>query len=124
MENEIMNENQLDVAGPVVKPPLVFGGVIGAALLHRAFSLPSPLPKTIRMLGFPLILAGLVLGGSALAAQRRVGTTPDPYRPTTVLVETGPYRFTRNPMYIGMALMASGFALLLNAFWTLFLVPG
>ena len=119
-----MREVPPDALGPVVPPPLVFGGILGAILLHRAFGLPSPLPKTARLLGFPLVLAGMLLGGTAFASQRRAGTTPDPYQPTTVLVETGPYRVTRNPMYIGMALIAAGLAFLMNAFWALFLIPG
>jgi protein-S-isoprenylcysteine O-methyltransferase Ste14 len=124
MEGVTMREIPSDAVGPGNRPPLIFGAILGAILLHKAFALPSPLPKAARILGFPLVLAGLLLGGSAFKAQRRVGTTPNPYQPTTVLVETGPYRFTRNPMYIGMALIAAGLAFLLNAFWALLLIPG
>jgi protein-S-isoprenylcysteine O-methyltransferase Ste14 len=55
---------------------------------------------------------------------RRAGTSPDPHEPTTALALDGPYRLTRNPMYLGMALVQGGLALAGNALWPLLaLVP-
>jgi protein-S-isoprenylcysteine O-methyltransferase Ste14 len=40
-------------------------------------------------------------------------------RPTTAIVFTGPYRFTRNPMYLGLALLQAGLAMVTNSLWPL-----
>jgi protein-S-isoprenylcysteine O-methyltransferase Ste14 len=61
----------------------------------------------------------LFLSVWAIVTFRRAGTTPDPTRPTTALALGGPYRWTRNPMYLGFALMQAGAALIANALWPL-----
>jgi protein-S-isoprenylcysteine O-methyltransferase Ste14 len=120
-----MEENQGPAVGTRrVRPPIVLGSMLGIVLLYRAFGLPSPLGKTARAIGVPLMVGGLALAGSAFRAQMKAGTAVDPDQPTTVLVESGPYRFTRNPIYLGMALLFSGFAIVMNALWTLLLLPG
>ena len=64
-----------------------------------------------------LALAGLALDLTSVAAFVRERTTVNPLRPTrtTVLVIAGAYRFTRNPMYLGMALLLAGWAVLLGS---------
>lgn len=104
-------------------PPLFFGLMVGALLLTRAFARPAPARKPARFAGLGLILLGLTTGGSAVANMFHIGTTPDPHQPVTALVETGPYRFTRNPIYLSMILLYSGIAFLANAIWGIFLVP-
>ena len=51
------------------------------------------------------------------------GTSPNPMAPTTALAMGGPYRFTRNPMYLGMSILSAGFAVFWNALWPLLTVP-
>ena len=51
------------------------------------------------------------------------GTSVIPVRPTTVIVMEGPYRFTRNPMYLGMLLLYVGVACWLGFLWPLVLAP-
>jgi protein-S-isoprenylcysteine O-methyltransferase Ste14 len=53
----------------------------------------------------------------------RKGTAVEPWKPTTAIVTTGPYRFTRNPAYLGMALTYVGIALLSSAVWVLVPLP-
>lgn len=48
---------------------------------------------------------------------RRAGTPIDPYSPTSALVPDGPYRFTRNPAYLGMTLLYAGITLLRGRMW-------
>lgn len=45
------------------------------------------------------------------------GTNVDPKRPTTAIVTSGPYRFTRNPLYLGLALAYLGITLAVNTWW-------
>jgi protein-S-isoprenylcysteine O-methyltransferase Ste14 len=54
---------------------------------------------------------------------RRAGTTENPFKPSTALVFDGPYRFTRNPMYLGMAAVYVGLAFVLGLMWALLFLP-
>ncbi len=120
-----MSEKQNQAVGTgMVHPPVIFGIGLGTIILQKVLGVPSPLPRPARPAGLPLIAAGLLLGGAAFKAQQQAHTPVDPHLPTTALVESGPYRFTRNPIYLSFALIVSGVALLFNAFWTLPLVPG
>src|SRR5205807_1117630 len=60
------------------------------------------------LLGWILAGAGVALAASAIALFRRASTSPVPNQPTTALVAQGPYRFTRNPMYVGLAALEAG----------------
>lgn len=74
-------------------------------------------------LGLPGLAAGLGLCAWAILLFRRFRTSPIPIVPSAALVERGPYRFTRNPMYVGMALVYAGAALWLQLSWALLLLP-
>jgi protein-S-isoprenylcysteine O-methyltransferase Ste14 len=75
------------------------------------------------VLGWGLLVAGVLLAVSAAYLFRRAGTTPNPTKPTSALVIWGPYRLTRNPMYVGMAVLYFGGTLLLNDPWPLAFLP-
>ena len=116
-----------DTPGIAFPPPLVFvlGYAVGYAL-QRAF--PVTLVAAARHgvwrdLGWGLVALGAVLMGSAVVAFRRGGTTPNPFKPTTALVTQGPYRFTRNPMYVGWVFIYLGADLFARALWPLVLLP-
>ena len=55
--------------------------------------------------------------------QKRAGTDPFPYHPSTRIVTHGPYRFSRNPMYFGFALLTLGLAILVDSAWMLLALP-
>jgi protein-S-isoprenylcysteine O-methyltransferase Ste14 len=69
------------------------------------------------------IIAGVGLLGSFVQAFRRAGTPVDPYTPSEAIATDGPYRLTRNPAYLGMALTYAGIALVANAPWVLVPLP-
>jgi protein-S-isoprenylcysteine O-methyltransferase Ste14 len=73
--------------------------------------------------GVAIMLAGFVLMFWGLLTFARVRTGIIPMRPATRIVSHGPYRFSRNPMYAGMALAYLGGALLMNSGWSLILLP-
>jgi protein-S-isoprenylcysteine O-methyltransferase Ste14 len=113
-----------DRAGVVAPPPLIFlaGLAIGFAL--EALLPGSSAPGAVRwILGGLLLLAGLTLLASFNTLFNRHDTAVEPWKPTTAIVTTGPYRFTRNPAYLGMALVYVGIALLASALWVLLPLP-
>lgn len=107
-----------DNAGVVVPPPLIFAGTLLAGLALDRFVIPSTLDLTLGLrlvVGGLLILLGLTAIVLALNLFRRAGTRPEPWQPSSAIVDTGIYRSTRNPMYLGMALGYAGAAFLLNS---------
>ncbi len=73
--------------------------------------------------GSVIAFGGFALSLSGVATFRRAGTHIAPVRPATALVERGPYRFTRNPMYLGLATFYTGIALLIGRLWPLLFLP-
>jgi protein-S-isoprenylcysteine O-methyltransferase Ste14 len=113
-----------DHAGIFVPAPLVYALFFLAGLaLDRLVPLPR-MPLAIgRPAGALLALGAVALDLWSGARMRAARTTPIPLRPTTAIVTRGPYRFTRNPMYLGMLLFYVGLALFLGRLWPLALAP-
>ena len=107
-------------AGVVAPPPLIFTLGLAAGFGLEALLPGTHVPDALRWpLGALLVLAGAALNASFVARFRRAGTRIEPWEPTTAIVTDGPYRFTRNPGYLGMALISAGIALLADALWPL-----
>lgn len=113
-------------AGVIAPPPLIYfgflllGWVLDTYLLHLAFPFDLSLP--VKVVAVALILAGLALEMWAGGLFKKAGTNVVPWSPSTALVETGPYRFSRNPMYVGFTLVYLGLALGLQSPAALILV--
>ncbi|MEM1106066.1 MAG: isoprenylcysteine carboxylmethyltransferase family protein [Pseudomonadota bacterium] len=101
-----------------VPPPLVFLAAIIATFLTKlavpATRVDVPL---IGNIGFAMVLLGGLLAFFAVARFRARGTTINPHHPerSTVLVTDGVFALTRNPMYLALALVAAGAALMQSA---------
>jgi len=109
-----------DSAGVVVPPPVIYLGGLAVGIVLDVLLDSEPLPGIVRwVLGVLLVLAGAALGSTFMAAFNRARTAVEPWKPTTAIVTTGPYRYTRNPAYLGMALLFAGIALLADAPWAL-----
>ena len=118
-----MASGDRDIPGVVAPPPLIYAtGLLLGWGLQRLWPRPWLPASWARPLGLALLVAGLI-GIAGVLAFRRAGTTPNPWRPTTSLVTGGPYRFTRNPMYVGFALWYLAATSWLNALWPLLLLP-
>ena len=121
-----MSDASSDTSGVRFPPPLIYAGGFAAGYgAHRLLPIRLwPDPTAIEgRLGWGLLVAGVLLAVSAAYLFRRAGTTPNPSKPTSALVIRGPYRFTRNPMYVGMAVLYVGGSLLLNDPWPLAFLP-
>jgi protein-S-isoprenylcysteine O-methyltransferase Ste14 len=75
-----------------------------------------------RGLALTLIIGGLLLDGMAAGLFRRRGTAVEPWKPSTVLINEGPYRFSRNPIYVGFAITYAGLAIAMDSALALFLL--
>lgn len=118
-----MHSTPPDTAQVIVLPPLLYGAafVVGL-LLHLAFPV-HVLPTTLaRGIGVVCVLVSLPLAIATLRALSRAHTPVDPMKPTTALVTEGPFRYSRNPIYVALTLLYLGMAFLGNALWILLLV--
>jgi protein-S-isoprenylcysteine O-methyltransferase Ste14 len=107
-----------DAPGVIAPPPLIFLAGLGIGFGLDALLPSASLPETLgTVLGWLLLAAGLVLAGSFVSAFRRAHTPVDPGKATTVIVTTGPYRLSRNPGYLAMALAYAGIAVLTETLW-------
>lgn len=118
-----MAENR-DAAGAGLPAPGIFAGIFLIGLALNAVLPRVGLAHALHTAGWALAVAGFVgIGLPGILALRRAGTSPNPRRPTTALVVSGPYQFTRHPLYLSMAAIYAGAALGTNAFWALVLLP-
>jgi protein-S-isoprenylcysteine O-methyltransferase Ste14 len=110
-----------EVANPgIVRPPWVYGGAIALGVsLHGA----SPVGLVSRALSAPLgsttVLVAVALFLSTVRTLRIAGTPVPGDRPTTAVVRSGPYRFSRNPIYLAFSLLHVGVAFWVNSLWLL-----
>jgi len=115
-----------DTAPILAPPPLLFAAcLLGGYGLERLWPVPLlELPVPVRLTAglVPLGLS-LALGLWAIPLFRAHGTPVDPGRPTTGLILRGPYRFTRNPLYLALLSAFTGFVFLLGSVWVLLLLP-
>jgi protein-S-isoprenylcysteine O-methyltransferase Ste14 len=113
-----------DSAGVVAPPPFIYLGGLALGFVIEALLPGASVPGALRRVGGGVLLvAGLALLASFNTAFGRKGTAVEPWKPTTAIVTTGPYRLTRNPAYLGMALVYVGIALLAGALWALVPLP-
>lgn len=107
-----------------VPPPLLYFSVLGIGLLLQQ---AAPLPVIPPSAGHPLAIAcaagwaGLAIWG--VISFRRARTSLVPVRPATTLITDGPFRFTRNPLYLSLALLYLAITLWLGVFWPIVLLP-
>lgn len=112
-----------DISGVVAPPPLLYAVPLLLALVVQYFRPQPLLPAGVGpLVGAILLVLGLV-GMTSIMAFRRAHTSPNPWRPTTALVRSGPYRWTRNPMYVGMTLLYLGVTAGVNTVWPLIPLP-
>ena len=113
-----------DNPGVIAPPPLIYAGAFLAGLLaNRRYHIPFLPPTLARTLGWPLVAWGLAVGLLGFREMRRAETNVDPYKPATAIVTGGPYRITRNPLYLGMTLLYGGISGLANALPAALLLP-
>jgi len=120
-----MNETS-DGANVRFPPPLIYVLILALGLVAGHF-LHSPGlgfgARTRNTVGGVFVVIGFVVSLSGAQLFRRHRTAIIPFKPASSLVTSGVYRWTRNPMYLGMALIYVGAAIILNSLPTLALLP-
>jgi protein-S-isoprenylcysteine O-methyltransferase Ste14 len=117
--------------GPDVRipPPFFFvagflvGWLIDAKFLHLWPALGPTVRTVLDWLGGVLFGAGIGLSVSGFLTFRRAGTAIIPNHDASRLVRAGPYRFTRNPMYLGLSLAYVGLSIFMAVGWPLLILP-
>jgi protein-S-isoprenylcysteine O-methyltransferase Ste14 len=115
-----------DHADVAIKPPLLFLGALAlGCLLSLVFPIGLGLASANGLaftVGLTFVAIGFALAGISARAFQLAGTHVVPGRPSTALVTTGPYHFTRNPIYIGFVLVYFGLSIMLTSLWVLLLL--
>jgi protein-S-isoprenylcysteine O-methyltransferase Ste14 len=113
-------------AGVHFPPPILYvAGIVAGMLLDRWRPLRIADGWILGRVAITVIsfavFAALFVGAFSLFLRARTAIIPN--RPASVLVTDGPYRFTRNPMYVSMVALYVGVTMVLNSWWPLMLLP-
>ncbi|KQY80504.1 isoprenylcysteine carboxylmethyltransferase family protein [Brevundimonas sp. Root1423] len=126
-----------DTPGVLAPPPVIYLGFLflgwglaelgarpeaveaGLDWLSAGFGLEMEVRRGVAL---ALIVGGLLLDGMAAGLFRRRGTAVEPWKPSTALISEGPYRFSRNPIYLGFAVTYVGLAIAMNSWIALILL--
>jgi protein-S-isoprenylcysteine O-methyltransferase Ste14 len=107
----------------VMPPVYLLAAIVAMAALDWLLPVGAALPTPWRWLGLSPLIGGLLFGGLAAIRFRKHQTTIKPGQVSKLLMTDGPYRFTRNPIYVGMVLVLAGVALLLGGIAAWFVLP-
>jgi protein-S-isoprenylcysteine O-methyltransferase Ste14 len=116
--------DRTDTPNVIVRPPIAWTVAVLAGLALN-WLLPLPfVPATVPAgwLGAIVFALALALFAWAIATVTRAGSNVPTNRPTTTIVDSGPYRLTRNPIYLGMLLGLIGLAIAFNSLWLLLML--
>lgn len=121
-------DNVRDAAAVRVFPPAIpLLTVLAGVGLDHLWPIGLPVafgpPESYWVGGLIIVGAVLGLGLWSVVLMRRSGQSENPWKPTTQVLQDGPYRITRNPMYLQMVLACLGFAVALVNVWILVLTP-
>lgn len=94
-----------------VKPPLVYLAAIAVGYLIDHFAPLRVRPDRLVVSGMTLVGLGILLAAWAMLHFHRERTSVKPWKPTRVILESGPFAFTRNPLYLAFAILQVGLGL-------------
>lgn len=114
-----MTDAASDSANPgLLRPPFIyFVSIALGVALQLAVALPF-FPRALNVAtGAALVVAAMALFVAAVGKFRAAGTAVPANKPTTAIVRGGPYRFTRNPIYLAFSFLQLGIAIWVNSLW-------
>jgi protein-S-isoprenylcysteine O-methyltransferase Ste14 len=107
----------------IIPPAYFLVSLVAMLGLHRWFPIARLLGPPVSYGGAVLVVLGLGVAATAATAFKRAGTPVIPFERSTTLVTTGLYRFTRNPMYLGLVTVLVGVAILFGTLGALLPIP-
>ena len=108
----------------VAPPPLIYLAGLGVGFFLQWIVPISFMPENLVPIGIIFVVSSILLVIGAIRSFMMAKTNIDIRKPSTNIVATGPYRFSRNPMYLSMALLVAGIAIWVNSLWILIpLIP-
>ena len=115
-----MPQSTKDAPNVIAMPPLIYLAFLAVGLLLD-YLFPVPvLPNSIQYaVGFGMIIATGLVMPFVLLEFRKAETQFDPRKPTTAIITTGPYRFSRNPSYVSLTMLYLGIAIAADSVWVL-----
>jgi protein-S-isoprenylcysteine O-methyltransferase Ste14 len=106
-----------DKPGVIAPPPLIYlGAFLFALALDQLWTLPM-FSASALWPGVAVIALGVAVAVWGARTLHVAGTNVSPYHPSTAVVDSGPFRFSRNPLYVGMTLSYTGLTLAFNTWW-------
>lgn len=110
--------------GMVRPPPVYLASIVAGLALHLAWPIRLVPPRVGLPLGVAAIAVAVALFITAVRTFRAAGTPVPGNQPTSAIVRTGPYRYSRNPIYLAFSLLQLGIGLWVNSLWLLLtLIP-
>jgi protein-S-isoprenylcysteine O-methyltransferase Ste14 len=116
--------SQSDHPGVIALPPLIYAAAFGLGMIVQLVT-PWELTSSgwLKIVGAVVVASGLAVALWAERTMHGAGTHVDPRKPAIALVTEGPFRYTRNPMYLSLTLIYGGITLVVDALWPLVLLP-
>src|SRR6266704_4708729 len=109
----------------VIRPPLVYLiSLVSGAVIQLATPFPFLRGTLAVPLGAPLVVVAIALFVYSVTTFRAAGTPVPARKPTSTIVRTGPYRFSRNPIYLAFSLLQLGISIWINSVWLLVTLVG
>ena len=110
--------------GPALPPLYLFTSLAVMVLLHFFIPVYEVTPYPLNAIGLIPLALGIILSLTADKTLKKHGNTVEPFEESTRLITTGVYKYSRNPMYLGMVLIMIGVALLMGSLTPYIMVPG
>jgi protein-S-isoprenylcysteine O-methyltransferase Ste14 len=113
-----MSTEQADHPGVIARPPLMYLAALAVVFVLR-WLLPLPIfpPRVGLVPGLLLVVLGAAWIGWGRRTMVTAGTNVNPTKPTTTIVASGPFRYSRNPLYVGATTFFVGVTLASNTWW-------
>jgi protein-S-isoprenylcysteine O-methyltransferase Ste14 len=115
---DVVSSTSNDRAGVILPPPLIylFGFMVALALRYR-WPLPIFHSPVAGWLGTGCVAVAVVLAMIGRGTMQRAGTNINPYKPTSAIVTSGPFKYSRNPLYVALSLLFLGLTFVANTWW-------
>jgi len=119
-----MNEEK-DKAGVIAPPPVIYLIAVLIGIMTDYFFPFSFMPESFQLpIGLLIILPSVTLAALSFREFKKAETNVDPYKPSTAIITSGPFRYTRNPLYVTLSFVIIGLGIWLDNIWIIaMLVP-